>query len=383
MDARAATRRALERLRAEGALPGGDTPWVVFALGKAAAGMLAGAAEVVPIERGVAYAPAPFEAPPGVEVFVGGHPVPCPEAADQGRAALRLASSLGLGEWALALISGGGSALFEVPVPGVRVEALGEASRRLMEAGFDIHALNAFRAGLSQVKAGRLAAAIAPATLLSLVLDDVPGGDPREVASGPTAPRSVRVPAAVWEVVPELRARWEAPPEGPGGRLEVVADDEAAARAVVEAARAWGLRVGRAGRLFGEAREVGLRFYAEARARCAAEGLDGLVATGETTVRVEGPAGRGGRNQELVLAAAPGFEGGLLGALGTDGVDGASTAAGALLDAEILAAARGLGRDPAAHLARHDSEAFFEGTPGRIETGPTGTNVADLTLYLA
>ena len=211
-----------------------------------------------------------------------------------------------------------------------------------MAGGGSIVELNRCRTAWSRLKGGGLGRAMAPARILNLVLSDVPGQGPELVASGPT-------------VVAEAETL-------------VVGDN-------LRAQRATGLQLGVPAYLEGEARDAGAHFYAGC-------GEAARVAGGETTVTVRGP-GRGGRNQEFVLGAlASGYRGGLLLSLGTDGTDGPSSLAGALLDEAVVAQAAAQGLDPAAVLEANDSESFFRKAGGGIETGPIGTNVADLVIYL-
>ncbi|MFW6086622.1 MAG: glycerate kinase type-2 family protein, partial [Myxococcota bacterium] len=291
-------------------------------------------------------------------------PTPAGDAAETGRAVWQSARALGEGGVLLCLVSGGGSAMLELPAPGVSIEDIQRRTDELLRAGADIHTLIAERRRLSQLKGGQLARAAAPARVINVILSDVPGGDVSVVASGPSVPPEPHAPG--FEHV----------------RTEVPADNGTAQDAIVRAGQQQGLRLERrSGFLSGEARDAGAAFYVDARARCERQGLDGVVWGGETTVHVTG-GGRGGRNQELVLGAAQVFEGGVLGSLGTDGIDGASNAAGAIMDAAVLERAAAQGLAPQAFLDANDSESYFRRAGGLVETGPTGTNVADVCLYL-
>lgn len=379
IDPRARTRAQLTTwVRAGHLRPGA---WVV-ALGKAAVGMAQGAVEALEVAGGLVYAPS-TAAVPGLEVLVGGHPYPAPDAPEQGRRALELAERRGAGDQVLCLISGGGSSLFEVPRGALPVARLGRATRRLMARGADIHTLNTVRVGLSAVKGGRLARALAPAEIFTVLAHDVPGGAPHEIASGPTLPwPALRRPAVLDELGDtELANLWEPPPViVPASTTAVVADNDAAVAALAAVAPAPVVVLPRLG---GEAWRAGRRFAQAALAEIA-RGARSVVAGGETTVEVRGP-GVGGRNQEFVLGAFESFRrgapaGALLGAFGTDGVDGSSRHAGAFLDAEVVAAGAAL--DWREALARNDSAAFFAAAGGAIVTGPTGTNVADVAFLV-
>ncbi|HEY8430465.1 MAG TPA: MOFRL family protein, partial [Sandaracinaceae bacterium] len=257
-------------------------------------------------------------------------------------------------------------------------------ARRLMHAGADIAELNAVRSALSRLKGGGLARAIAPARVCNVVLSDVPGHPLSIVASGPTCAPPTEAPRArdvleryglLGSLGPGARAALErrrAPIRAPI-RTELAADNGTARAAVVERARALGVAMeDRPGFFAGEARAIGASIAPSDRA---------WVWGGESTVVVRG-AGRGGRNQELVLAALSGWKRGLFVCFGTDGVDGSSDAAGALIDEHALRVAKERGLDPARALANNDAGTFFEALGTALRSGPTGTNVADLCFYL-
>lgn len=330
------------------------------------------------------------------------HPLPSRDAIAHADEAIALMRSARAGEVVLCLVSGGGSAMLERPIDGVTLDDLALISRVMMRAGATIEALNAVRGAVSTVKCGRLLAeAEAGVHVVTIAIADVPGSALSLVASGPTVPPSASsVDAATAlrhlgveaQLGAHLVAAIVAGAAREAARVRanvatcVAADDVAARDAVIEAARARGLRVGALPRrLGGEAREEGPRFVAEARALARDEALDGVVATGETTVTVHG-SGRGGRNQELALASLVevGAWGELLLALATDGEDGTSGAAGALVD-PLVAAEHSLGtreRFVRAALVANDSARFCAAQRCALETGPTGTNVADLALWL-
>lgn len=304
-------------------------PVTILAFGKAAAGM-ARAGLQLPVRGGVVIGRDLPDLDP-LECFEGGHPLPCDEA---DRHAGRVeAWARGDGPVVL-LVSGGGSSMLCAPKPGVSVGDLRQRWTDAMHAGWDIARLNALRVAHDRLKGGGLARLLAGRDVRCAVLSDVPGHPPELVASGPHAGLPAQV-AADWSTA-VLAAGGQ-----PGEPLR------------------------------GEARELGERLA----------GGPACVAGGETTVTVLG-SGRGGRNQEVALGAHRSLDDGLVLALGTDGVDGSSDAAGALLDGAVLARAAQLGLDPEDHLRRNDSHAFFAAAGGRIETGPTGTNVADLYLRL-
>lgn len=378
---------------------------VVLGLGKAAVPMGRAALRLLDgLEvTGTLVTSAPEPVGP-LEVVPGEHPVPGDRSLTAGRRLLDTAAGAGESDLALVLISGGGSALAEVPADGVALEDLREVVGLLLRSGASIGELNAVRKHLSALKGGRLAEALDGAgAIVTLVLSDVVGSPLDVIASGPTVPDPTtfvdalavldgraltdRVPAAALR---RLRAGAAGRvPETPGSGpvfdrqlLAVVADAATAARAAVVAGRAegWDARLVTA-ELEGEARDAGRRIAA------LAAGADRgalLVHAGETTVTVTGQ-GTGGRNQELALAASielAGRDDVVLLSLGTDGIDGPTDAAGAFADGSAVARARGLGLDAADHLRRNDSHALLAAIGDVVTCGPTGTNVGDLILAL-
>ena len=359
VDPRRATRAAIERLRARGERLDGA---IVIAFGKAARAMAEGALDAVEVREGIVVG-FDEDVRSGVEpltVIASSHPVPTARSVAAGAAVLALAARAAEGDVVLCLVSGGGSAMLEAPAEGVTLESYAEETKRLLASGAPIEEINAARRRLSRIKGGRLLDALAPARVVNVVLSDVPGSGPEVVASGPTVP--LPGDPRVHRVV-----------------TEVAGDNLVARRAMVGEAHARGLRaIDRGGYARGEAREVGARFYEECL--CAEE--DVIVWGGETTVELRGD-GVGGRNEELVLGAAHEFGGGLLASVGTDGIDGASDAAGAILDGAVIDAALRAGLDAADFLARNDADGFFTRTNARIVTGRSGTNVADVCVYVA
>lgn len=389
---------------------------LVIALGKAAVPMAQAWERLLPQKPGAAgrlviSAPEAFTAPgqsgaawTNIEAFVGGHPEPNEDSLRAGRALLRAVASAAADSLIVYLLSGGGSALAEAPLrPDWGLPELRAIYGALVRNGEPIGAINAVRKHLSALKGGRLAAA-APRTAdqLSLLLSDVPRGDWADVASGPSCPdpstlaecrARMRAAPGAW---PELaRAALldpnapETPKPGDPAFLrchwEVLADDRAAAEILAEEARAAGLHpvmdhtadewdyAAAAEYLLARARQL----RREDAAAC-------LIAAGEVRVAVTEPAGRGGRNQMFALECARRIAGEDLCALslGTDGVDGNSPAAGALVDGETLARARELGLRPDRHLAAFDAYPLLAATRDALEMGPTGLNVRDLRLIL-
>lgn len=320
--------------------------------------------------------------PPGATLLRGEHPSPGPGSLAAGAAALDFARTVASDDLLLVLVSGGGSALMEVPADRLGIDDLAATQRALMDRGVPIHELNVVRRHLSRVKHGGLVRAHGR-PVVTLLISDVIDGPASDIASGPTLPDD-STPADALAIIEAAGARVpppvtdflaSAPPPPPvdPGPWRVVADGTIAAEAAAARARAHGLeaRVGTT-TLRGEARVEGPRACHEA-----GPGL--TVLAGETTVHVTGD-GLGGRNQEAALAAAMEIADSdtLFAAYGTDGIDGPTDAAGALVDGTTVQRGRSQGLDPEDCLRRNDSHRFLEATGDLLVTGPTGTNVGDL-----
>ena len=349
---------------------------------------------------------------PGITVYPAGHPVP-DEASVQGTREIgRLLETAGERDLVLCAISGGGSALMTLPAPGLDLADFQAMTQALLRSGATINELNALRKHLDGVKGGGLARLAAPATLVALLLSDVVGNPLDVIASGPTVPDTTTFEDAcavvdrygLWDALPpamteRLRAgrAGEIPDTPKAGdplfervQTVVVASNSQAAEAALVKARELGFHTLLLSTYVeGEAREVGRVCAAIAR-ELAREGRPlprpaCVVLGGETTVTVRGQ-GRGGRNQELALAAIPalaGLDDVLLLTVATDGSDGPTDAAGAFADGTSLSRAEALGLDPLAYLANNDAYTFFERLGDLLITGPTRTNVNDLTFILA
>jgi glycerate 2-kinase len=339
-----------------------------------------------------------------VEIVEAGHPVPDHRGLAASERLLALAGSATADDLVLVLISGGGSALTPAPAAPVTLEAKQAVTRGLLAAGTTIDELNAVRKHLSRLKGGLLARAAAPARMLALVLSDVVGDPLDVIASGPTAPDSTTYTEAL--AVLERRGVAAGAPNAVLTRLRAGVRGEVAETPkpgdpvftrvtnlvignnalVVDAAAAEAARLGyrphvltRA--LQGEARQVARELVARARI------LDGpacLIAAGETTVTVRG-RGRGGRCQELALAAALELAAGddlVVLAAGTDGTDGPTDAAGGIVDGGTTARARTAGLDPGGRLADNDAHTLLRAVGDCVVTGPTNTNLLDLYLLV-
>ena len=387
------------------------TVWVIAA-GKAAPGMSEGALRCLGdrVAGGVVIAPPGLSPSSSVlENVIGGHPIPTTASEVAGRRALAFAEAARPDDTVLVLLSGGASALMAVPADGVTLADKQQTTSVLLKGGADIHALNTVRKHLSAVKGGRLGVAAAHATVRTLVISDVVGDDLSVIASGPTV-----ADATTFDDVMEVLRRFggeKAFPaavvsrvqRGAAGRIaetpkphdvrlarisaEVIGSRWNAMTGAGVAARSLGYEVVQIDDpVVGEARTAGPALVNLARSRVAARrGPVCVVSSGETTVRVTGK-GRGGRNQELALAAIDrlgSFNRGVsMASVGTDGVDGPTTAAGAIVDSSSAIRAQRAGLSPSLFLEDNDAYACFDLLGDLIHTGPTGTNVGDLQVIL-
>jgi hydroxypyruvate reductase len=340
-----------------------------------------------------------------IEVIEASHPVPDANSELAARRILAAVQGLGPDDLVIALISGGGSALMALPAPGLTFADKQALNRALLACGATISEMNCLRKHLSAIKGGRLAAAAAPARVVTLAISDVPGDDPAVIASGPTVPdpttfADARALLARYDINPSqaVAARLaqdadETPKPGqlPHTEFRMIATPAMALAACADKARALGLTpliLGDA--LEGESRELGIVMAGIARsiathgAPISAPAL--LLSGGETTVTIgTGPTGKGGRNTEfllglaIALAARPNI---WATAGDTDGIDGSDDAAGAIVTPDTIARARAGGLDPRALLAGHDSYTLFDTIGDLIRTGPTLTNVNDIRAIL-
>jgi hydroxypyruvate reductase len=342
---------------------------------------------------------------PRIEVIEAGHPVPDENSVRGARAVADLAKRATERDLVVCLISGGGSSLLTLPapdlplVPGLQLADLQALTDALLRCGATINEVNTVRKHCSDIKGGNLARLAAPARLVTLILSDVVGDPLDVIASGPTVPDTTTV-ADAWQVLTNYGIRSHDPfpfcetpklgdPIFDQVQNVVVGSNRLAALAAADKARELGF-----GALLlstyveGEAREAGRVAAALAKGiRAHGDPLPPsacLVWGGETTVTVRGE-GKGGRNQELALAAALALDGWrdvLIMALATDGNDGPTDAAGAIITGETISRARERGLDARAALEANDSYHFFEALGDLIRIGPTGTNVNDLLFVL-
>jgi hydroxypyruvate reductase len=383
----------------------------VVAIGKAAHAMAAGLRSFLPDScrfRGVVAAPTKPALPiPGLEYFVAGHPNPNAESWRAAEAILSLLRTADEGTVVFFLLSGGGSALTELPlIPGMRLEDLQAANHALVTCGAPIEAMNTVRRHLSAVKGGRLSVAAARATKVTLAVTDVPDGKEHALASGPTVPDPSTIADtnriidqyALRQRFPEVLVRWlderkmpETPKPGdPAFRnahfqlllgmhdLFHCAHHASEARGFVtccdNSTDDWPVE---------KAADSLLKKLEEWKAENPGERV-ALIADGELSSPVTGN-GVGGRNSAFVLCCVEKIAGRKITVLsaGTDGMDGNSPAAGALADGETLARAKALGLNPTASFQQSDAYNFFEKLGDAIVTGSTGNNLRDLRILLA
>ena len=355
---------------------------------------------------------------PGFEWFAAGHPDPNAESVAAGRRAMELARMVHGDRTLVVLLSGGASALLALPAAGLTLAEKMATTRTVMEAGIAIDGLNCVRKHLSAIKGGQLGAAAG--RVVTLAISDVHGpvpDDPSVIGSGPT----VADPSTYADALGIVRAvvgdtgfssrTLRSVPEAALAHLErgargleaetikrgdprlahaewhLIANRDTAVDGARHAAERLGYQVVvLPGATIGEARVAGDAFFDAAMPWVArAGGSLCVLASGETTVRVIG-TGRGGRNQEIALSVAARLASAgrpmVAASAGTDGIDGPTDAAGAIVDATTLDRARVLGLDPGAALADNDAYAFFSPLRDLITWGPTGTNVGDLHVLL-
>jgi hydroxypyruvate reductase len=340
-----------------------------------------------------------------IEIAAAAHPVPDAAGLAAATRLLDLVRGLQPEDLVLCLISGGGSALLPVPLPGLTLAHKQAVNRALLQSGATIGEMNCVRRHLSAIKGGRLAAACHPARVVTLLISDVPGDFPADIASGPTvgdpttcedalailARYRIEVPPEVLDVLHSGRGESIKPgdPRLANSELRMIATPQMALEAAAALARDAGIGAHILGdSIEGEARDVGKVLAAIAQqvrrhgqpfaAPCV------LLSGGETTVTVTGQ-GRGGRNVEFLLSLGIALQGlaGVHALAGdTDGVDGAEEIAGAYLGPDSLERAWALGRKPRDALANNDAHSFFEALGDSVITGPTLTNVNDFRAIL-
>jgi glycerate 2-kinase len=355
--------------------------------------------------------PRPQGLPERIEVVEASHPVPDAAGLQAAERILELTQGLTADDLVLCLISGGGSALLTLPAEGIRLEDKQAINRQLLASGANIAEMNCVRKHLSRIKGGRLAAACAPARVVTLTISDVPGDDPSIIASGPTVADASSCADALAILqryaidVPPLALQalqagtWETPKPGSpvfeGHSLHMIATPQQSLEAAADAARAMGLNAYiLSDEIEGESREVGKVHAALARAAAHGQGPFQkpcvILSGGETTVTIKSqpagtPRGRGGRAGEFCMGLAQALQGqSSVWALAadTDGIDGIEDNAGARVTPDTLTRALALGHKVDEYLQRNDAYGFFEALADLVITGPTHTNVNDFRAML-
>ncbi|APX24634.1 MAG: glycerate kinase [Rhodobacteraceae bacterium] len=381
---------------------------VVIGLGKGAAQLGAAFERLwgAPVE-GVVVTRYGYAAPcRHLKVIEAAHPVPDEAGLAASDALFAAVSGLTEDDLVVALVCGGGSALLPAPPEGLTLADEQALNRALLGSGAPIGVMNAIRKHASRIKGGRLAAACAPARVVSLIVSDVPGDDPAQVASGPTVPDTVDARAALgmisaWRIelpgriLDHIRSPASAAPMPDDAcfarnEVHVVASARLSLEAAARTAEAEGIPAAiLSDSIEGEARDVGLVHAAVAR-EVAARGRPFtppvvLLSGGETTVTLRGDGGKGGRNTEFLLAfahAIDGIDGIHALSADTDGIDGTEDNAGAFADGTVAAALRAGGEDAMTLLGRNAAWEAFDRVGALFVPGPTGTNVNDFRAIL-
>lgn len=377
--------------------PAGRT--LIIGAGKAAAEMaLEASAQVRGPKLGFIVTRYGYEHSESIEDIIAvpaAHPVPDGRSLDASAAILTLADGATADDRVIFLISGGGSSLLCYPIDGLSFERKQEITRALLASGAPIEEINFVRKHLSKIKGGRLSARCAIAEQLTLIISDVVGDNPSDVASGPTLPMTFEPAQAI-----AIMRQYGCPPDqdleyailaasedaAKSHPVKVLATGDDALQAVQSELERDGWSVKNLGAaLKGDAKSVG-----EAHAHLALEAAQtgdrlAIISGGEFTVKVNNPAGRGGPNLEYIaglMSELPADASISAIACDSDGIDGSEDSAGAVLTPRVLKRARGLGLDPYAALSKNDTYPFFEALDALVFTGPTRTNVNDIRIIL-
>lgn len=347
-----------------------------------------------------------------IKVYEAGHPIPDENGLNATKKIIELLRTADKNTLVLCLVSGGGSALLVSPYNGITLNEKQHITELLLKAGADITELNTVRKHISGIKGGRLAEIAHPAKVVSLMISDVIGDKPDVIASGPTSPDlstfdealkiidrfalNKKTPASIMDILNKgaLGQITETPKSGNPVFNNVtniiIGNNRLALEAAKEKAEALGFKAEIIfNTISGEAREAGKWLAGKAIKTKTSEaqrhkGTKCLISGGETTVTVAGK-GKGGRNTELALSFAmeiDGKEGITLLSAGTDGTDGPTDAAGAVVDGKTISKAKSLGLNPDDYLKNNDSYNFFKKINSLLITGPTGTNVMDLQIII-
>ena len=334
-----------------------------------------------------------------IEVLEASHPVPDEAGLAASAALFDVVRGLGPDDLVVALICGGGSSLLPAPVAGLSLADEIALNKALLASGAPISAMNLIRKQISRIKGGQLAQAAAPAKVVSLIVSDVPGDDPAEVASGPTVANisgpaealaairayDIALPVNLQRFIERLPQTAPVPQALVGNVVHIIASASKSLEAAAQAAQAQGIHaVILSDAIEGEAREI-----AKMHAAIAGQIADRdrpfpvpvvVLSGGETTVTLAGPGGRGGRNTEFLLSFAREIEGReniYALAADTDGIDGSEDNAGAFCNGHSCAEMRAAGTDPSEALLGHDAWSAFLAIDALFVCGPTGTNVND------
>ncbi len=376
----------------------------LVAFGKAAPAMARAAVEILrnQIVAGIIAAPRNIDdLPPSLKIFHAGHPLPNADSLAAGRATELLLEGTTRDDLLLALVSGGGSAMLELPLPGIELDDLRLLNTLLIQSGLPIQKINTIRRALSRIKNGGLARLAAPARVLSLILSDVVGDHISAIASGPTVlkrasraeARDILQESGLWsETCASIRFALDCPDpaleRARRPRNILIGNNSHVVHAAGQQAHALGFSVKTVTtKMQGEAREIGERFglrMKNLRQRRALEKPACLLMGGETTVTITGQ-GLGGRNQELALAAAialSDIQHVAVMSFATDGVDGPTDAAGAIITGDTAVRSRSLGFVPQEALQENDSYPLLKAADALLHIGPTGTNLNDLVVGL-
>lgn len=383
-------------------LPKFSGPAYGLGIGKAAVPMMDALAERVPLSGGLAVTKfAPRGTSSLYTTIEGGHPIPDARSLCAGERVLEFVSSLSEEDTLVCLISGGGSALVTAPHEGISLEDLQSLTSLLLSCGARIDEINTIRRQLDRIKGGGLARAT-KAKVIGLILSDVIGNFLEAIASGPTTPAPTtkqdarqilnkydiekKVPGSILKFLESdslLSENWKL-----ASRVQnvIIGDNRLAALAALEQAKRESFYAEvLTNELQGEAREVGMILARQLKKELSNRSHPFcLIAGGETTVTIKGD-GRGGRNQELALAAVAelaGLKDVMLISLATDGDDGPTDAAGAVTTGDSAQRAESLGLRATDYLSRNDAYPFFDALGDLIKTGPTGTNVNDLIFLI-
>jgi len=401
-DAELIARRAIEAVKPDEAvrraLENAELTANVYlvAVGKAAWQMAAAAVAYLerPVRRGIVVTKYGhgMGSIPGVDIFEAGHPVPDASSYRATQAVLDMTADLTETDTVLFLLSGGGSALFEKPL--VKPEILQEITGKLLSGGADITEINTIRKRLSGVKGGRFAAHCAPARIEAVILSDVLGDPVDVIASGPAAADSATAEDAKriaqkygLDTDPQVCAllEVETPKSVPNVRTQIIGSVRQLCTAAEKAAQELGYEcIFLSDCLCGEASDTGRELAAELKKFVGSGRKIAILAGGETVVHVKG-SGLGGRNQELALAAAQILDGAANAALisvGSDGTDGPTDAAGGYADGDTVSQLRAKDVDIQTYLENNDAYHALGAIGNLIFTGPTGTNVNDITIGL-